>query len=157
MATFRDSPLAYLITWSCYGARLHGDDRGTVDHLHNIPDTPLLPASHARLKLNAHQMAEEALELSDRERAVVEQAIRDHCKIRCWPLQALNIRTNHVHLVAGAATKPETMMGQFKAWSSRRLRESGLAREKIWTPHGSTKYLWDERAIVEAVQYVLNQ
>ncbi|MGH9840991.1 MAG: hypothetical protein ACREEM_19730 [Blastocatellia bacterium] len=42
---FSDSriPLAYLITFRCYGTWLHGDERGSVDRDHNIYRTPFLP------------------------------------------------------------------------------------------------------------------
>ena len=36
-------PLAYLITFTCYGMRLRGDQAGSVDRKHNIPGTPLIP------------------------------------------------------------------------------------------------------------------
>jgi hypothetical protein len=32
--------MTYLITFSCYGARVHGDERGTVDRHHNWKATP---------------------------------------------------------------------------------------------------------------------
>jgi hypothetical protein len=34
--------LAYLITFTTYGARLHGSARGSVDDEHNVYGTPLL-------------------------------------------------------------------------------------------------------------------
>jgi hypothetical protein len=42
------SPLAYLITWTCYGTWLHGDERGAADLDHNIPGTPYLPPDAER-------------------------------------------------------------------------------------------------------------
>jgi hypothetical protein len=33
-------PLAYLITFRCYGTWVHGDDRGSMDRKHNIYRTP---------------------------------------------------------------------------------------------------------------------
>ena len=41
-------PLAFFITFTTYGAWLHGDDAGSVDRDHNEPDTPLLPADPRR-------------------------------------------------------------------------------------------------------------
>jgi hypothetical protein len=35
-------PLAYFITFTCYGTWLHGDERGSVDDEHNTPGTPVL-------------------------------------------------------------------------------------------------------------------
>ena len=31
-----DRPLAYLITFSCYGSHLHGSESGSVDRNHNV-------------------------------------------------------------------------------------------------------------------------
>ncbi|MGQ0761444.1 MAG: hypothetical protein ACT4OT_05435 [Acidobacteriota bacterium] len=35
-----DFPLAYLITFRCYGTWLHGDERGSVDRKQNVYGTP---------------------------------------------------------------------------------------------------------------------
>ena len=35
-------PLAYLITFTCYGTRLHGHKSGSVDRRHNAPGSPFL-------------------------------------------------------------------------------------------------------------------
>ena len=35
-------PLAYLLTFTCYGTRLHGDTRGTVDRNNNRYGMPFL-------------------------------------------------------------------------------------------------------------------
>ena len=57
----------------------------------------------------------------------------------------------------GIAAEVTKMMGEWKAWSSRRLREKGLmpAGRPVWTRHGSTRYLWNEREFAPAVEYVL--
>jgi hypothetical protein len=48
-------------------------------------------------------------------------------------------------------------MNQLKSWATRRLREEGLAEsdERIWTRHGSTRYLWTEQDVLAAGAYVL--
>ena len=45
--------------------------------------------------------------LNDDRRAVVEATIRQTCTARGWHLIALNVRTNHVHVVLGAESPPE--------------------------------------------------
>jgi hypothetical protein len=47
-------------------------------------------------------------------------------------------------------------MTEFKAWSTRRLRAADhvQAGHRVWTHHGSTRYLWNERQISAAVDYV---
>ncbi len=48
-------------------------------------------------------------------------------------------------------------MNAFKAWATRRLREASLAaqEERIWARHGSTRYLWNEEDLSNAVAYVV--
>jgi hypothetical protein len=39
------APLAYLITFRCYGNRLHGDRRGSMDRTHHVHGAPRLAPS----------------------------------------------------------------------------------------------------------------
>jgi len=49
-------PLAYLITSSCYGTRLHGDLPESVDRRHNIPQSPFIPQALAVGSIEERQM-----------------------------------------------------------------------------------------------------
>jgi hypothetical protein len=51
------------------------------------------------------------------------------------------------------------MMNDCKAYASRRLTEAGLddQERRRWTRHGSTRYIWDEDSLHNAVDYVLNR
>ena len=40
-----DIPLAYLITFRCYGTWLHGDRRGSIDRFHNRYKSPYVEAN----------------------------------------------------------------------------------------------------------------
>ena len=91
-------------------------------------------------------------------RRVVAKTIEAHCAYRGWELAAVNVRSNHLHVVVGqAGVAPEVMMRELKAWCTRRLREAGLvgAEGAVWTAHGSTRYLWKENAVATAVDYVV--
>jgi len=95
--------------------------------------------------------------LSAPRREVVASAIREVCDYRRWDLPALNVRTNHVHLVVQAqAVSPERVMSDLKAYATRRLREAGLAMgdERVWSRHGSTLYLWSGEQVERANYYV---
>jgi hypothetical protein len=50
-------------------------------------------------------------------------------------------------------------MNTFKAYAARHLRESNLlaAEAKLWSRHGSTRYLWTDKHIETAVDYVINR
>jgi REP element-mobilizing transposase RayT len=88
----------------------------------------------------------------------VEAAIREVCAVRGIVLIAINVRTNHVHIVIATNRLPEPIMNSFKAYATRRLREKGLvgSEEKVWSRHGSTRYLWTEEHIGTAVEYVVS-
>jgi REP element-mobilizing transposase RayT len=69
---------------------------------------------------------------------------------------ACNPRSNHVHVVVAAPRiEPETIMEEFKSWSTRRLKAVGLGRAGMWTREGSTRYLFWQDAVDAAVKYVL--
>lgn len=104
------------------------------------------------------QLAGRACVLHSTERRVtVRDAIERTCVLRGWRCHALNVRTNHVHAVISAAEKPEAVMTSLKAWATKSLIGEGLAMrgERIWTRHGSTRYLWNEADIIAAGTYVL--
>lgn len=108
-------------------------------------------------------MAESAVVLSEEQRALVEQTIRDHCRIRAWLLHAVNVRSNHVHVIVTADRAPDAVMSQFKAWCSRKLSdEAGLAHavakkagRRHWFTEGSGKEVIDSEAyLANAITYV---
>jgi REP element-mobilizing transposase RayT len=90
-------------------------------------------------------------------REVIEDAIREVCRCRQYSLLAMSVRTNHIHTVVSAQLKPEPILNTFKAYATRKLRRAGLLSEgtKPWSRHGSTPYLWKERHVERAVDYVL--
>jgi len=150
-------PIAYFITWSCYATWLHGDTRGSVDPAHNSFGTPRLSENTRINNSDASLATYPPVTLSTQERELVDRCIRDHCQFRGWTLHALNVRTNHVHVVVSANVPPEKVMGEFKSWCSRRLREGGMlpADQPVWTRHGSTRYIWRLGEMDDVVKYTL--
>ena len=61
-----------------------------------------------------------------------------------------------MHVVVTANVKPEKVMNDFKSWSTRRMVQAGTFEKgrKAWVRHGSTRYLWDAKAVDDACQYV---
>ncbi|HPF38134.1 MAG TPA: transposase [Phycisphaerae bacterium] len=94
--------------------------------------------------------------LDDRSRFIVRKTILDACSYRKWLLHEINVRSNHVHIVVSADAAPERVMNDFKAYATRRLREADAVPPdcRLWSRHGSTRYLWDERAVARACAYV---
>jgi REP element-mobilizing transposase RayT len=150
-----DSP-TYFITWTTYGTWLPGEAKGSfIDDRRDGPDR-YGPNRHLRQHAAA-QLTQPPVVLDERARAIIDRAIREHAAHRMWPVFALNVRSNHVHLVMTAGKHPDGVMTGMKAWATRALREAGLvgAESKVWTRHGSTKHLHTPDSIEQAVRYVI--
>ena len=164
MPTFEDwdertSPLAYLITIRTYGTWLHGDKRHSVDthdklNVYGLPDRE----PNARLEnVMISNLVHKPTVFGKEQRSVVEAALREVCEFRKFTLFAQNVRSNHAHVVAFSMEKPEKMAETFKRYATRRLREAELfeSEKKIWARGCSTRYLWKEKHVALAVDYVL--
>lgn len=151
--------LAYFITFNCFGARLPGAEEGSVDWRNNQHGTPQLPASRSRLVHAIRRQNEPAFELNETQRTSTLAAILEVCKYRDWEAFAVHVRTTHVHVVLHALDKPERVMGDFKAYATRRLKQmTGNAnRKKFWARHGSTRYLWKVKDVEQALHYVVHE
>ncbi|MCS6976669.1 MAG: transposase [Gemmatales bacterium] len=169
--------LTWLLTSTTYGTWLPGDPRGFVGRVwdkrpddattethrveHNQVHTPydrdmpgLYAASQERLK------GRPILLTSEQAQAVLKQ-FQETAGYRRWELHATSVMANHFHLVV---TAPETtltkdLLRDFKSYSARVLNclwgrpESGT----WWTASGSRRRLPTERAVADAIAYVLDQ
>jgi REP element-mobilizing transposase RayT len=154
-----DVPLAYLITFRSYGTWLHGDERGSIDRFRNRYKSPYINPNPDWHRHNTHSLEREPVILDDAQRQSVERAIRTTCDFRSWHLHAVNVRTNHAHIVVCiGSSKPERALTAFKANATRQMREDGCWKDDSspWAERGSKRYLWNERSVARAVDYVLN-
>ena len=150
-------PLAYFLTWTTSGTWLHGDERGSWDHVRNRPGEREVQPDAGLNRYRRFQLGDKVFVLdSPARREAVRGAIERTCVLRDWRIWALNVRTNHVHLVVTADRRPEDVLSSLKAWATKALVASGLAApgERIWTRHGSTRYLWSEADVAAAGTYV---
>ncbi len=152
-------PLAYFITFTCYGTWLHGQKAISVDRYHNTPGTDFIPYTPEKAKRMKKWMCEKPYLLDSLRRRIVLKAIRKVWTYHQWTLLATHIRTNHVHVVVHAIAVPEKIMAIIKAYASRYLNEAKLDqnRSNRWTRHGSTRYLWKEEEIEATIQYVVHE
>lgn len=149
----------YFITFRCYGTWLPGDERGAVKRANNHVGEPRMDAKPALVRSMQTQMNSPRVYLDAISRACVEKTIREVAAHRGWVLYAVNVRTNHVHLVTSANCKPEKVMLDCKVWTTRRLRENNevLQGTQVWAEHGSTVYLDDTASFENACVYVLER
>jgi REP element-mobilizing transposase RayT len=154
-----DIPLAYLITFRCYGSWLHGDARGSVDRMHNRYKSAYAPANNNRSRHNQGMLKCAPVILDLSRRNAIVKAIRETCLHREWTLLALNVRTNHVHVVVSIGEKrAELALNAFKANATRQMKQDGCWQMEYspWVDKGSRRYLWNQRSVDRAIDYVIN-
>lgn len=102
-------------------------------------------------------LKEEIFILNEIQREKVEESIKETCKARNYDLLALNVRTNHVHIVVSAQIKPEIITNGLKSHATRKLRENYpiLKDLQVWSRGGSNRYLWKKHHVDLAINYVL--
>ena len=150
-------PLAYLLTFRTYGTWLHGDERHSVDRQNNIYGTPDIAPQPKLNETMKSELKHPVIILNDLQRIAVESAIKELCEQRKYNLQAINIRSNHVHAVASVRAKPERIVDALKAFATKKLREENLIAKnlQIWSRGRSSRYLWKPRHVSLAIDYVL--
>jgi REP element-mobilizing transposase RayT len=148
------SILAYHLVWTTYGTWLSGDDRGWIkkSRVGVQPPNGWLEERH-RLR-----MAADAIYLSQAQRELVEQTIREHCRIRGWDSHAINIRSNHAHVVVTAKDDSDKILSQFKAWCSRRLSDDAGFEDIVARKAGRCRWFTEggDRQLIECEEYLEN-
>jgi REP element-mobilizing transposase RayT len=160
----------WLITWTCYGNWLPGDERGFVGNVrdpdgtqivHNIPGTPYdadMPLLKARVRqhLTGPPVTLERLEAE----ALITQ-YQETTRIRHWSLEAASVMYNHTHIVVGLPgdPDPQSILETLKSWATRAVKKSRPLPPNgtFWTAKGSKRKLPDEAAVGAAVVYVVKK
>jgi REP element-mobilizing transposase RayT len=150
--------MTYFITFSCYGSHMHGADPGSVDRNHNHYGAPLAQPNPRRLAAELRLMDQPKYELDEPRRQAVLEAIINRCTQSDWHPRAAHVRSNHVHTIVDSQQKSEFVMTQLKSAASRRLNELGFEDQtrRRWARHGSTRTLFNDESIQQAISYVLN-
>src|SRR5262249_42116252 len=113
--------------------------RGSFDHVRN-GHRKFMPANPGLLAYGRRSMRQSVFALDSSElRTIVHGAIVEVCRFRSWPLVALHIRIMHLHAVVHAKKPASRIIHDWKAYSTRALREAGMigSDAKIWTHGGN--------------------
>jgi REP element-mobilizing transposase RayT len=150
--------MRYFITFTCHGTHVHGDESDIVDQHHNVFGTPFAEASPQRRGMKLEQMDQGPYFMDQGRRAVVLDALQEVCLHRGWILLAAHVRTNHVHIVVEGDIRPEMMLNTFKSYASRGLNRTGIDEpdRKRWARHGSTRWLFKDLDVQEAIRYFVS-
>ena len=143
--------LGYMVTWTTYGTRLQGDKRGWVKDGNTYKVNPCIEEA------NKEQMQHTSVKLTNMERDLVREAILGKARERRQKIYAINVRTNHVHIVFDNGTYPISQVVQaYKNAATAALRENGFYG-KIWTSGYDKRYCFNEKAMRNRIEYVEGQ
>jgi REP element-mobilizing transposase RayT len=150
--------MVLLVTFSCYGSHLPGDDRGSFDHLRRgerrfmVPNAAFEDDCRRRMRQPPYVLATSAA------RATVRDAIASVCRHRAGFLYALHVGANHVHGVV-ESDSPRRVWNDCKAYATRCLRKAGLAGadQAVGTHGGSTPMIASAEGLRLAMRYVLER
>ncbi len=164
----------WLLTNTCYGTWLPGQQRGFVGHVwehrnddspsdirvvHNIPGTPCDKDMPGLRQAAERLMKGPPIHLTAAQAEAALAQFRETAQHRGWELEAVAIMHNHFHLVVGVAGDPAPgkILGDFKSWATRKLtNQFGAPKSGTWwTERGSKRKLKDDAARAAAIRYVV--
>lgn len=179
VAKAETEPSTYFVTFTCYGTWLHGDERGSIDRSHNDWQTPLLEPDEERERREFERLKHSAVTLGPAQRLIVHRTIEEVCQHRGWRLHALNVRSNHLHVVVTANRTGNRVRNDFKSYATRRLKEANSlpaacleahpsngdragvnskddsSEIRVWTRGGSVRPIDTETSFCRAIEYTL--
>jgi len=159
----------WLITWTCYGTRLPGDEHGFVGNIrvdgeqltHNILGTPFdanMPRLEAWVK---DQMKGPPVTLGTPEALAMIAQYQETAQIKKWGLLAASVMYNHTHIVVGVPgdPDPQSILETFKSWATRSIKKIRPIPPNgtFWTANGSKRKLPDADAVRGGVIYVVKK
>ena len=153
-----------------------------MDRLHAEFGEPRLSVDEERERRCFLRLKHQPVKLGPRQREITHRAIVEVCDHRGWPLHALNVRTNHVHVVVAANRRGKRVYNDFKSYATRRMKEASAVPQacqenaggdrsdqgaqsprteepefKVWTRGGSARVINDEASFQRAVWYTLHE
>jgi DNA replication protein DnaC/REP element-mobilizing transposase RayT len=149
-------PLAYFITVSTYGSRLPGDPSGWVERRRNQYGAPRGVPCIKLQQRSRWALRSDTLVLSPAMRSCVERSIRDACRLAGWAVIAIEVRTNHFHVLVASGENAGQTLSRLKGCATRALRATSLVThdQRVWSKQGSTKYVWTSRSVVRVKHYI---
>lgn len=152
---------AWHITISTIGARLHGDERPTVDREHNRFGTPFLKPDPIRNAREREAMSVGSVVLSAEQRMSIQDAMPEICLRGGWEFVTSAAGPDHVHVLVRV---DESIHGKqvrtwMKRWLTRVLDERWTAPTRSdgsrwWCEGGSTKAVRDAEYFANTVRYI---
>jgi REP element-mobilizing transposase RayT len=158
---------ALLVTWTCYGTWLPGDERGHASNVllpgggfvsrQNAPGTPYAASdAHTHARARAAQKGE-TVWLTKSQAQIAATGLVKAAAERGWRILRAALMRNHAHvLICNCPDDGPTVRRILKGVSQAALNDvEGIRR--WWTAGGSDRYKHGDEAIESAYAYVANQ
>jgi REP element-mobilizing transposase RayT len=146
--------IGVLLTFTTYGTHLPGADTSSVSRTHRNWGSPTLAPNPGWRNQAVRLMTEPEFTLDPQDRSLVLNCIIDACAYRAWHLFC--VQRNHVHAILQTDVPVERALSYLKARATFVLKPHHPDRQRFWTKHGSTRYLWDRTSVISALDYVMN-
>lgn len=152
------------ITFTTYGTRLHGDERGTVDRHHNQPSTFTLAPDPSRQATARARMSAEPVVLTPEQRRFLESTLPELCADLGLTHLVSAAAPDHIHLLvqisenthgkrARALIKRRLTQALDQSWSCPKRADGS----SWWSEGGSARAVRDEHYRINAIRYIEDQ
>jgi REP element-mobilizing transposase RayT len=140
--------IGYMLTWTCYGTWLQGDERGwSKDGRH-------LKGNAALREANLEQMSEQVSRLGAEDKDAVRESLTSKAAELGQEVVALSVFSNHVHILLRCIDRPVARVAQmYKRAGTTALRKIGVAG-KVWGRGYSVRYCFNEKGLTHLAAYV---
>ncbi|MCC6580982.1 MAG: hypothetical protein IT440_11125 [Phycisphaeraceae bacterium] len=154
-----DRPLAYHITFGTYGARLHGDPRGTVIRELNRITDPIIGNDPRWRQKEIERLKFPSVELTLDMRKKIESLGPAVCSRGGWTFHNIAAGRDHVHLLLSADAEGNAVRRWAKTWLGQELSRTWPLQDGAtwWAEGGSVKWIWDQRYLEQAFVYIDQQ
>jgi len=143
-----DKMLGYMITFTTYGTWLQGDKRGYVK------DGEILTEDTNLLKANKSKLRTSPVILSARWKKIVQKAILEKAQNLGQNILALDVTSNHVHMVIECDDIPvEDALRYYKNAARIALRKDGFIY-RLWTRGYDKRFCFTKGKLQKRIDYV---
>ncbi|WP_148076121.1 hypothetical protein [Bythopirellula goksoeyrii] len=159
--TLDSTRTSWHITFGTYGARLHGDDRPTVDKQYNQPGEDFVAASPRRKQFEREKMKFPPRYFTLEQRKFVEVQLPAICVRGGWSYRICAGGADHVHLLCDIRKEihGEKVRRLVKRWVGQALSERWPLKqgESWWADEGSNIAIHDNSYLNNAFAYIARQ
>jgi REP element-mobilizing transposase RayT len=140
--------VGYMLTWTTYGTWLQGEKKGYVKNGEVMGEKD-------RLKKDCEdKLKGPRVRLQGKEKKIVRKAILEAAKRFKQNIRAIEVCSNHVHIVCEYVDVPiGVLVGNYKNAGRKALQKCGH-EGKVWTKGYDKRFCFDFKSLKNRIDYV---